>query len=194
MKKSKTPNRIAYEKEYRRVTAAVRRMKKGGYDINMPIKKSSELSTVRKRDIERLKKLTADALYQRATYQGRSAVAERARRRSASARKAARTRRAPRVNLERIALEKVEKMLDTWRENPGAKRLKAFLDTAGRQDAGKIARKWLEDSSLSVVTLLYEEQADVLIAKTQNDFMDSVNTDLIANWSDYYQEWGEINE
>lgn len=194
MKKQKTPNRIAYEKEYRRVTSAVRRMKKAGYDINVQIKKPSSLGAVRKRDIDRLKKLTADALYQRATYQGGSAVAERERRRSASARKAARTRRAPRVDLERIALEKVEKMLDTWRENPGAKRLKAFLDTVDWQGAGKIARKWLEDSSLSVVTFLYEEQADVLITKTQNDFMDSANADLIANWSDYYQEWGEINE
>ena len=193
MKKTKTPNRLAYEKEYRRVTAAVRRMKKGGYDINVRIKKPSDLSAVRKRDIDRLKKLTADALYQRATYQGRSAVAERERRRSASARKAARTRRAPRVDLERIALEKVEKMLDTWRENPGAGRLKAFLDTVDRQDAGKIARKWLDENALSAVTLLYEEQADVLITKTQNDFMDSANADLIANWSDYYQEWGEIN-
>ena len=193
MKKQKTPNRIAYEKEYRRVTAAVRRMKKGGYDINVQIKRPSDLATVRKRDIDRLKKLTADALYQRATYQGRSAVAERERRRSASARKAARTRRAPRVDLERVALEKVEKMLDTWRENPGAKRLKAFLDTVDWQDAGKIARKWLDENALSAVTLLYEEQADVLITKTQNDFMDSANADLIANWSDYYQEWGEIN-
>ncbi len=194
MKKAKTPNRIAYEKEYRRVTATVRRMKKGGYDINVQIKKPSALASVRKRDIERLKKLTADALYQRATYQGGSAVAERARRRSASARKAARTRRTPRVDLERIALEKVEKMLDTWRENPGARRLKAFLDTVDWQDAGKIARKWLDENALTVPTLLYEEQADVLITKTQNDFMDSANADLIANWADYYQEWGEINE
>lgn len=194
MKKQKTPNRIAYEKEYRRITAAVRRMKKGGYDINVPIKKPSELVAVRKRDIERLKKLTADALYHRATYQGRSAVAERARRRSASARKAARTRRTPHVDLERIALEKVEKMLDTWRENPGAKRLKAFLDTVDRQDAGKIARKWLDENALTVPTLLYEELADALIAKTQNYFVNSANSDLVNYLSDYYQEWGEINE
>lgn len=193
MKKQKTPNRLAYEKEYRRVTAAVRRMKKGGYDINVQIKRPSDMVAVRKRDIDRLKKLTADALYKRATYQGGSATAERERRRSASARKAARTRRAPRVDLERIALEKVEKMLDTWRENPGAKRLKAFLGTVDWKDAGKIARKWVEDSSLSVVTLLYEEQAEALVIKTQNNFMDSANADLIANWADYYQEWGEIN-
>ena len=169
-------------------------MKKGGYDINVQIKKPSELSAVRKRDIDHLKKLTADALYQRAKYKGGSADAERARRRSASARKAARTRRAPRVDLERIALEKVEKMLDTWRENPGAKRLKAFLDAVDWQDAGKIARKWLDDGSLTVPTLLYEELADALITKTQNEFTDSANSDLINYWSDYYQEWGEINE
>lgn len=193
MKKTKTPNRIAYEKEYRRVTSAVRRMKKGGYDINVPIKKPSALAAVRKRDIDRLKKLSVDALYQRATYQGRSAVAERERRRSASARKAARTRRAPRVDLERIALEKVEKMLDTWRENSGAKRLKSFLDTVDWQDAGKIARKWLDENALTVPTLLYEELADALITKTQNEFSDSANSDLINYWSDYYQEWGEVN-
>ena len=194
MKKQKTPNRLAYEKEYRRITAAVRRMKKAGYTVAGQIKKPSELSSVRKRDVERLQKLTADELYRRATYHGQPAEIERHRRRSRAGRKAARTRRAPRVDLDRVALEKVEKMLDTWRENPGAKRLKAFLDTLDWQDAGKIARKWLEGGSLSVVTILYEEQADVLITKTQNDFMDSANADLIANWADYYQEWGEIND
>lgn len=201
MKKQKTPNRIAYEKEYRRVTSAVRRMKKAGYDVNVQIKKPSALGAVRKRDIDRLKKLTADALYQRATYQGGSAVAERERRMSAAAKKAAETRRrrrrgvdAPIIPLDQIALEKVEGILNQWIENAGARRLKAYLDSLDRREAGAVARKWLDENALTVATLLYEEVADALIVKTQNYFMDSANSDLANYWADYYQEWGEINE
>ena len=198
MVRTKTPNYVEYAKEYRRVTAAVRRMKKKGYDITISIKSPSKMATIRKRDIARLQKLTADELYRRATHHGGSAVAERERRRSAAAQKAARTRRRKasrrEVDLNQFALQKVEQMLDQWRDNPGAKRLKAFLDTMDWQDAGKIARKWLDDGALSVLTLLYEEQADVLITKTQNAFINSVNADLIQNWADYYTEWSEIRD
>lgn len=66
-KRKLTPNQQAYEKERKRIQQFVRRAKKRGYFFPDDIVPSRP-KTVRKRDIERVKRLKSETLYKRAVY------------------------------------------------------------------------------------------------------------------------------
>lgn len=66
-KRKLTPNQQAYEKERKRIQQFVRRAKKRGYFFPDDIVPSRP-KTVRKRDIERVKRLKPETLYKRAVY------------------------------------------------------------------------------------------------------------------------------